>query len=362
MNDHEFMQMALEEAARSRSEDERARPRVGVVIARDGKLLAKAYRNEDGKGSHAEYLALEKIRKEGLSPAGATVYTTLEPCTRRKNKEKIPCAKRLVDAKVARVVWGIIDPHKTVQSKGILMLRAQQISNESFPGDLAARVEALNQDFIKACTMGESTPAFIEANRGRSLDEWYHALNRIYWRQNVMRSPADLFGHLVETVAGIILVETGKKSRAGDPQGFVIKAIAWWFALCGRLRVRSVEEMLWAKYPAMCPYCQRSPHVDDCRPTPETLDWGKLRAVGAAQARPKSLGAWQRMFREIYPKTAAAPLGEIYAHLSEELGELAEAIRAFDVVPGLFLNEAPDVFAWVIQNPELSREDIENAR
>jgi pyrimidine deaminase RibD-like protein len=344
MNDHEFMQIALEEAARSRPEDERARPRVGVVIARDGELLAKAYRNEDGNGSHAEYLALEEIRKEGLNPEGSTVYTTLEPCTRRKNKEKIPCAKRLVDAKVARVVWGIIDPHRTVQSKGILLLRAHQISNESFPGDLAARVEALNQEFIRACTVGEPTPAFIEANHGRSLDEWYQALNRIYWRQNVTRSPADLFGHLVETIAGIILVETGKKGRAGDPRGFVIKAIAWWFALCGRLRVRSVEEMLWAKYPAMCPYCHGNPHVDLCKPAPETLDWRQLRVAGAARARPRSLGAWQRMFREIYPKTAASPLGAIYAHLSEELGELAEAIRAFDIVPGLFLNEASCAF------------------
>ncbi len=33
----------------------------------------------------------------------------------------------------------------------------------------------------------------------------------------------------------------------------------------------------------------------------------------------------------------------------KRLGELAEAVRVFDIAPGLFLNEAPDVFAWILQ-------------
>ena len=349
MTDQELMAIALDEARKSVPEDEQPRPRVGVVIALDGDILAQAHRNEDGNGSHAEFLALEKMKARGISAKGATVFTTLEPCVYRKKASKTPCAQRLIDGEVARVVWGMIDPHKTVQSKGILQLRTHQIETDSFPSDLARQVEELNDSFVRAFTAGEATPEFIETNRGRSLDAWYQTLNRIYWRQNLARSPAELFGHLVEMIGGISLLETEKKKPGADPRAFVLKSIAWWLALCGRLRVNSVEEMIWAKFPGVCPYCQRAPHIKTCKSEGEFPKWEELRAIGSASQRPQSLGSWQRMFSGIYPTTRTAPLGRIYAHLSEELGELAEAVRVFDVAPGLFLNEAPDVFAWILQ-------------
>ena len=63
-----------------------------------------AHRGESPK-SHAEYIALDDKLSDDLV-AGATVYTTLEPCTTRK-RPKIPCARRLIDRKVARVVIGM---------------------------------------------------------------------------------------------------------------------------------------------------------------------------------------------------------------------------------------------------------------
>ena len=213
------MELAIKEAEKSQPEDDQPRPRVGVVFARDGDLLAKAYRNEDRKGSHAEYLALQKINKAGLSAEGAIVYTTLEPCVHRKSKSKVPCARRLAEAKVARVVYGIIDPHKTVQSKGLLQLRTHQIPVESFPADLARKIEEINGPFLRAFTVGEATPEFIDANHGRRLDDWYRTVNRIYWRQNLGRSPADFVGDLVETIGVISLLETNKRKPGADPTG-----------------------------------------------------------------------------------------------------------------------------------------------
>src|SRR5437016_2450347 len=70
-------------------------------LVSDGKVLAKAHRGENPK-SHAEYVALEdKLSNETL--AGATVYTTLEPCVKR-NPPKICCAERLANRRVARVL------------------------------------------------------------------------------------------------------------------------------------------------------------------------------------------------------------------------------------------------------------------
>src|SRR4051812_38536418 len=99
-SDYQFMRLAVDEAHKCLPEDRRLHPKVGVVVVKDNDILAKSYRGE-APGNHAEYFALEeKLRNDTL--AGATVYTTLEPCTTR-NHPKIPCARRLVDRKVARV-------------------------------------------------------------------------------------------------------------------------------------------------------------------------------------------------------------------------------------------------------------------
>src|SRR6266853_6893101 len=99
------MQLAVQEARRSRHEDDLVHPYVGVVVVRDGQTLASACRGDQEPGDHAEYGALEKKLENELL-AGSTVYTTLEPCTTR-NHPKVPCAKPLGFADIleqARVI------------------------------------------------------------------------------------------------------------------------------------------------------------------------------------------------------------------------------------------------------------------
>ena len=135
------------------------------------------------------------------------------------------------------------------------------------------------------------------------------------------------------------------------------KSLAWFFALCGKMGVRSLQEMIWSKYPYVCPYCLKKPHNDEeCKKYKEEHrdpDWEKLEELYSKHARPRKLGEWQRMFAEIF----IVPLNEkqepyytklIYARLTEEIGELSEAIRLFDSEPGFFLSEASDVFAWLM--------------
>jgi pyrimidine deaminase RibD-like protein len=104
--DREFMEKAVAEARKSRTEDGRVHPKVGVVVVKDGKELAVAYRGELGKGDHAEFTALEK-KLADVEIAGATVYTTLEPCTTRKHPKR-PCAVRLNDRKVTGFATGAV--------------------------------------------------------------------------------------------------------------------------------------------------------------------------------------------------------------------------------------------------------------
>jgi pyrimidine deaminase RibD-like protein len=93
-DDNKFERLAIEEARKSVPEDERIHPKVGVVVVKNGRILATAHRGEISQ-CHAEYIALErKLPEAPLS--GAMVYTTLEPCTTRKHP-KVPCADRLAE-------------------------------------------------------------------------------------------------------------------------------------------------------------------------------------------------------------------------------------------------------------------------
>ena len=73
------------------------------------------------------------------------------------------------------------------------------------------------------------------------------------------------------------------------------------------------------------------------------------------------------MFRQIYKPGLKADFQTGFARLTEELGELAEAIRVFPAEPGYVLSEAADVFAWLmnVQNNidfKAEREIVEYGR
>lgn len=144
-SNREVMKLAIIEARKCRSTDKQD-PLVGaVVVDKQEEIMGTAYRGELKEGEHAEYTLLErKLHTQTL--AGATVYTTLEPCTKR-GEGKLPCAERLIDRKVARVVIGMLDPNREISGDGVRKLQAAGIKIEYFDDDLWAEVEEINRDF-----------------------------------------------------------------------------------------------------------------------------------------------------------------------------------------------------------------------
>jgi pyrimidine deaminase RibD-like protein len=145
-SDRKFMALAIDLARKCQSKPDD--PLVGAVAVADGRILGKAHRGEVEAGEHAEYTLLERHLKD-VSLAGATIYTTLEPCTKR-NPPKIPCVDRLIDRKVDRVVIGMLDPNPLVRGFGYRKLRQANIVADLFPPDLMAKLEELNRDFARA--------------------------------------------------------------------------------------------------------------------------------------------------------------------------------------------------------------------
>jgi pyrimidine deaminase RibD-like protein len=146
--EHELMERAIALARQCVSEEGKISPKVGAVVARDGVVLGEAFRGELAPGDHAEFTLLEsKLRDETL--AGATLFTTLEPCTGR-NSPKIPCADRLIERRVARVVIGVLDPNDAICGRGERRLLEAGIEIGRFDPDLMLQIEELNREFTRA--------------------------------------------------------------------------------------------------------------------------------------------------------------------------------------------------------------------
>jgi NTP pyrophosphatase (non-canonical NTP hydrolase) len=165
-----------------------------------------------------------------------------------------------------------------------------------------------------------------------------------------------IVGHLVEVLTGLSLFGTHKMKPEFSMENYVPKALAWWLSLCGAVGVRSVEELLWMKFPGVCSYCRLKEHREGpCKKAKDANrnpDWVILREMGTpawkAGTAPKTLSDWQTMFNTIYPITQTEDYGMTFGRLSEEVGELSEAVRMFGASPSTFISEAADVFAWLM--------------
>lgn len=130
-HDGRLMARALElaDAVRRRTPPN---PWVGSVVTRDGEIVGEGATEPPG-GPHAEVLALRAARDRA---AGATVYTTLEPCSHHGRTG--PCVDALIAARVERVVVAVEDPDPAVRGTGITRLRAAGIHVDVGESEAAA--------------------------------------------------------------------------------------------------------------------------------------------------------------------------------------------------------------------------------
>ena len=116
MNDESAMERAIEQAATARTRTS-PNPWVGAVVVADGDVVGVGATQPPG-GHHAEGMALTAA---GDAADGATLVVTLEPCSHHGRTG--PCVDTIVQAGVARVVVGVLDPDQRVAGRGVAALQ-----------------------------------------------------------------------------------------------------------------------------------------------------------------------------------------------------------------------------------------------
>ena len=143
------MQSALKLAEKGISTVE-PNPAVGCVIVKAGQVIGKGYHKKFG-GPHAEVNAIEDCRTLGVTPEGATLYVTLEPCCHQGKTG--PCTEAIINARIARVIAATVDPSGHANGKGLERLRQAGIEVEVGLCEQEARL--LNAPFFKYVTTGK---------------------------------------------------------------------------------------------------------------------------------------------------------------------------------------------------------------
>ncbi len=159
-DDEKFMREALR-LARKGVGKTHPNPAVGCVLVKNGRIIARGWHRRAG-GPHAEIEALHSLKN--ISAArGSTAFVTLEPCSTHGRTP--PCTAALIEAGVARVVSGAVDPNPKHRGRGLKVLSKSGVKTTS--GVLAAECAALNPEFHQFMTTGLP---WVIAKCGMSLD------------------------------------------------------------------------------------------------------------------------------------------------------------------------------------------------
>ena len=121
-------------------------PAVGAVIVRDGEIVGEGFTREHG-GRHAEIVALEQA---GDLARGATMYTTLEPCSHHGRTP--PCVEAMIEAGLHAAEIAVLDSHPLVNGTGRRALEESGITTRV--GQCADEARLHFQGYFKRIATG----------------------------------------------------------------------------------------------------------------------------------------------------------------------------------------------------------------
>ncbi len=119
INHNYFLDLAYQHAEKNLGKTG-LNPSVGTLVVKNNVVISSGTTSINGR-PHAEYNALNKISNS----AGATLYTTLEPCTHYGKTP--PCTNIIIKKKIKKVFYGANDPDKRTFKKALKILKKRKI-------------------------------------------------------------------------------------------------------------------------------------------------------------------------------------------------------------------------------------------
>lgn len=114
-----------------------------LVVDADDRELARGWSRETDPAVHAEESALAKIAAGDPRLAGATIYSSLEPCSVRRSRPR-SCTRLIIESGIRRVVFAWREPSLLVADcQGAELLAEAGIDVVELP-EFAPMVRAAN--------------------------------------------------------------------------------------------------------------------------------------------------------------------------------------------------------------------------
>ncbi len=106
--------------------------RVGAVVVTAGGARFTGYTHESSPTHHAEQEAIRKALEAGAELRGASIYTSMEPCSRRASEPE-SCTQLILRHGFRRVVFACYEPDCFVRCEGAFLLRRAGVEVRVYP-------------------------------------------------------------------------------------------------------------------------------------------------------------------------------------------------------------------------------------
>lgn len=147
MTDHEFMELAVQEALQASQAGEVP---VGAVLVQDGEVVARDHNRPislNDPTAHAEILALRAgaARMGNYRLSGCELYVTIEPC--------LMCVGAIVQSRVSRLIFGARDEKGGAVKSLYHILEDPRLNHrvQVIEGVLDGQCQEIMRAFFSAC-------------------------------------------------------------------------------------------------------------------------------------------------------------------------------------------------------------------
>ncbi|MEG0789321.1 MAG: dihydrofolate reductase family protein [Alistipes sp.] len=120
---------------------------VGAVVVTAAAEVFTGYTHETSPTHHAEQEAIAKALAAQATLRGATIYSSMEPCSSRKSEPQ-SCSELILSHGFARVVFALYEPDCLANCRGALNLREGGVEVQVI-GSLAGQVREINAHIFR---------------------------------------------------------------------------------------------------------------------------------------------------------------------------------------------------------------------